>query len=593
MINSYMIEAALYLNQYTVQITTIAFLSSFILGFIDIFPLAYSSSDDAREAKKKLLRRTCIGILMLMLATALYASYLNTHTITKFNNMILVVLFVYGKIMSFIWLRYLKPLINNYFMRYKVAQTGDEVSDIRAEINKVKSKVYDPEDHYKEGYMFYGLDDDGKPIYDTINDWKKNHQASIGPTQWGKGVNIGLQVRQAILQNCTVVLIDPKPDMFMRSIAKQACEEEGRKFVEIDLTGDWATQKYAFLKSGSLRDKRDRLIRYIGLNPSGTNADFYKLGERKHLNKIIDALGNNFTKLSKLREKVETKKGVDDLLPQTSAALYELNLLSNICDKGICIQDEIQNNSVIYVRASIVDKAIQKTAIAVLEDVIQSAISTSKKFDGKRESHLFVVIDELRFLVNNYIADVLASIKDTDTHMLVTYQSMLDLRNVSDQDVDKEALEKSIDVNTTTKLIYRCIDDETAEWVAKQTGTKQISVIDRVGLEVNTYGGEEQTGDAFLTKVEEYLFPVNLLLVLPPKVCVLIRPNHLAQLTFPHWVKIDTDKHKPQMQKNALKPRSKPVLSHNKQKYAATREEKDNSKEALTPKQRNRSSFSR
>ena len=193
-----------------------------------------------------------------------------------------------GFVLSVTYARFMVPKISAIKRRFRVRQSGDELSDIRVEANRMQAKNFHPNDYYQPDDIFFGLDENGQPISVKEETWMVQNQRYIGPTQTGKGVLIGVQLDQAIRHNHTVIFIDPKPDPYAFSIMKQACLETNREFVALDLNDEQVfPMKYELFAGGSYRDRLGRFIACAKLESTGNESDYYHRNERAILNEVF------------------------------------------------------------------------------------------------------------------------------------------------------------------------------------------------------------------------------------------------------------------------------------------------------------------
>ncbi|MDQ3234064.1 MAG: type IV secretory system conjugative DNA transfer family protein, partial [Pseudobdellovibrionaceae bacterium] len=179
--------------------------------------------------------------------------------------------------------RYATPALSSLRRRMRFEQEVDRLSDIREEAEKYVEKSFIPSTHYKPGFVFVGLDKDNQPIYISIKTWYEVHVQIIGPSRYGKGVEMGIQVEQSILRGDTVFAIDPKPDEWLPHVMYQAAVRAGRKFYYLALhdegIGSWAP----FVGS-TYRNALARLETAFGLQFTGNpGTDYYKSQERREL----------------------------------------------------------------------------------------------------------------------------------------------------------------------------------------------------------------------------------------------------------------------------------------------------------------------
>jgi len=556
-------------------VTAIVFL---IFGSIGFFPI-FTRDDEERSGMWAgiLIRRISWGYLIFVGLSYYYLSALAGNGFSSLNTKVLpsnywylifVISFCIGMCLGIIYARTVQPWLSNIKYRLRISQSGEQQSDIRVEMDKYKPAEFNPEKYFKDGYIFRGLDISNKPVYETLEQWKSHNQAAIGPTQVGKGVDIGNQLAQAILQNQCVIMVDPKPDKHARAIMKKFAHAAGREFVEIDLNSNYQSDKYAVFKNGTLREIRARIISVAGLEAGGTDSDFYKNQERMVIDDLIASHESKFRSLNGLIGQLGSMKEPPGTL---YSILRELATLSALDDDGIDIREVILKNKVLYIRGSTLDNAILDATKLILIDIVQTLFSTSKDLGGSRNHHVFLVADEVRFIISSYLANALATVKATDSHILIAYQAKSDIRNVSDSGVDKEALQNSVDVNTTSKLIYQSTDRETADWASEQTGTIIKKVMDRAAVETNKYGGEVFSGETMMTHVEEAMFSPNVFLSFQAKVGARLMKGELPQILKTHWVNVDLykyaptpiEKHdnKPQIFKPKLTKKAKPPIN--------------------------------
>lgn len=69
-------------------------------------------------------------------------------------------------------------------------------------------------------------------------------------------------------------------------------------------------------------------------------------------------------------------------------------------------------------------------------------------------------------------------------------------------------------------LVYRC-NDETAEWVAKNSGTTAKSLTKLEEVETDGYGAETWKGRRMIGQEEDYYIPVNRVLAVEERVGIM------------------------------------------------------------------------
>ncbi|MBK9186548.1 MAG: TraM recognition domain-containing protein, partial [Moraxellaceae bacterium] len=195
---------------------------------------------------------------------------------------------------------------------------------------------------------------------------------------------------------------------------------------------------------------------------------------------------------------------------------------------GFSLEKAMLENAVVYFQGSLNDEVAKTATKSFILEVIQE----SARLDLKRKSHLTFIIDEVRFLVSKTLADALATIVGFRVNIVTACQSINDLKTPDDINLDGEATYRSISTNSQLKLVYGGADSDTAEWVAKLSGTivKQVTSMEKVT--VKSAGAEEWDLGRTIKPLEEALITENVALTLPPRVCVVFRPFELATVTF-------------------------------------------------------------
>ena len=358
-----------------------------------------------------------------------------------------------GVFLRVIYLRYLKPMVSSWVYHLRVKQKTDLVSDMRTESINDIAKDFNPSKYYKKHFIFRGLDEKNKPVYEQEELWKGLCTNIIGPTQTGKGVLIGVELDQAIRKDHCVVFIDPKPDKHARAIMKKACEETGRPFIELDFNGEIGSkQGWGPFFEGTEREIIARLIYMADLADTGTNADFYKKGERKEISNIV-ANGKWNRKISSLHDLIKDNdncKAVERMLSELRT-MPSVNPSNN--KAGVSIDKTFNNNAVLYVRTNTDDSTIIKITTTFIQNLVQAAKKTYRS--ETRKQHLFICIDEVRFFTSEILADSLATITGFNAHISIAYQSVEDLKNVKDKTLDAMTIYRSVLVNCKATIAYQ------------------------------------------------------------------------------------------------------------------------------------------
>ncbi|MNO88825.1 TraM recognition site of TraD and TraG [compost metagenome] len=454
-----------------------------------------------------------------------------------------------------IMLRWVRPKINSWLRKFRVQASGDALSDIRVDMDKLKAKDFNPQDFYLEGQMFLGLDDTGEGIYMADELFRKNHSKVIGPSQTGKGIMLGVLLDQAIMKGWGAWFVDQKPDDFIYDIMRESCERHGRPApLVLDLNGVGPGSYGPFI-GGTRRERRERVVKTFGMADNGTNADFFKREERKVLDYLMPLWDGTLGQLAKLvkgnhpeineqmKNWVKEKNGS---IESNVSEFMQLDTLRATVEESFKVEEALRSGAVVYVRSNINDTIVRKACIALLDELVQIALK-------KPLAHpTYLVLDEIRFIVSQTLADALATVLSKNVFMALTYQALTDLLNLPDKTLNAQSIKGGIDINTQITLTYRANDFETAEWLASLTGKAQKTVTKMEKVEVNKGGAEVWGDERSVGQVEETTVTTNQLLALPARVSALIRPNHLAVIIYTCWINVKEFKGLPP--RNAAQP---------------------------------------
>lgn len=452
--------------------------------------------------------------------------------------------------MAFAWLlsfairRYVITTWSSWTRKWRYRVSDDKLSDIRNLAGKIKGKAYDPRKYYRTKdweQIFVGLGADGKPKYIDTEIMRSTHMEVIGPTGCGKGVVVGVILDQLIAMNGVrgagnvVIAVMPKQDLWLPHVMERRAEAAGCDFRFFDMTRRAKGGGWAPLAAGDTREKRTRLMSMLGMGESGSDADFYKLGEKRILDEVTERDDLGLVDLKSALEK-EARKDSKRMAVRAIDTLSEFSKVDTFSvtaeQAGLRTMDVLEGDrpEIIYVNASLTDETILKMTRALILELTQQAMSLKSK--GRRKTHVTLFIDELRFLVSEQFDKALATVAMYDMNVIVAYQSATDLEKVGDRNLNGKAISHSVHTNAQIKLIYRVGDEDQARWAAAQTGKQYKSVAGREEVKVDRFGSEKWGERLMVEKKEEFFYPENLFKSLPARAGVLIVPGKRAELLF-------------------------------------------------------------
>ncbi|MCF2829696.1 TraM recognition domain-containing protein, partial [Pseudoalteromonas sp. OF5H-5] len=463
------------------------------------------------------------------------------------NIIIYIGCYFFPFIWRYITLRYLPTYLSSLKRRFSFKVSKDSLSDIRTEVEKLKSIDYDVEKYFKDNFIFLGLDEKKEPIYVTDDDFKKNNINCIGPSQTGKGVLQQMLIKQAIIKGWNVIFIDQKPDDFIPDVMRETCHSNKRNLITLDLNGV-SSGSYCPFSGGTTRERYSRFVSACDLQDNGGDGDFYKGIERSAISEIIPHWDGSIREIDTFLNgkdgTIERAIGewktnkFRESLNKVSSRIVEWKYLKTIMAKsnrGFNVERTLKDGGVAIVRGSVDDKLVIKFTRVIISEIISTVLRLGKV--GKK-AHTFLVIDEARFVISDELAKALATMLSKGCNTMISYQSVLDTENIDDKNINAKSVSQSINVNSNYTICYRTKDNETAEWLSLQTGVIQKSVARMENIDVNRQGGEVWNDSKSLNNIEEALIHTNILMSLPERVAVFLKPNSLAKLCYTSWIDV-------------------------------------------------------
>ncbi len=434
---------------------------------------------------------------------------------------LLMVPFVIAPLLKVLHYRMIAPTLSNLVTKYAVKQSASKKSDIRQEVARMKSQIYDARKYYKPDQVFMGLTMEETPHYISLETFKTNHIKNLGPTQTGKGVFQGLMIDQCIYHGLNVFFHDIKPDDFMYTIMVDACKTWGRNeplVLDINGIGDGYYSPFCSQTEQEQTDAFNRLKIFLNLQEKGTDADHYKISEALFLEDNFDYISErNFT-LDSLIEVFEASE-----YEKSYKKLKSLKRMACISDeKGYSIQKLLDDSTVMLIRGSVTNQQVKEMHKLMIMDFLQNSLRNKP-----RANHTFHCIDEVRYVVSDVLSVALATILSKNVSIAISFQSEANLKKLEDITLDGESIAQELFDNTNITVTHRVEDPEMAEKLSAKTGEVNIT-IGRTMLKRNALGGEVFTGERMLNDDQQNYITANQLFALPKMCNVTMVPNALA-----------------------------------------------------------------
>ena len=436
--------------------------------------------------------------------------------------------FAVGFLLRVLSSRYFVPWMNRIFDQTLTRRVEREegATDIREVIDKLPSPVsYRPAKFWRADSVFIGLDAGGAPVRVPLDVWRASHIEVIGPTGTGKGVASCQMLAQCLYHGGGVVVLDPKRDEWAPSVLHMAAAHYKRSARYLDLSK--AVPQLDPLAGASAEEIGDLFVAGFGLAERGTDADFYRLADRKAAKFSARLAAAESLTLPELWARLD--KEASHLFkdaPKFMADLEEVATLPQVAtrdDGGIAAL--LEEGGLLYIVGTMRSAAISKLQKMLLIRVMQHLEAR----DRTRElRHVSIFLDELKYLLSHAALQALGTVRDKRANLVLAHQSRGDLRDVS-QDLDPDAVQGGVENNTAIKLAYRALDPDTAEWMAKQSGKIKIHQ-ERRELERTEGLAEVTTTKRTLTESERYWIDENMALRLPQRCALVLQPGQLAGL---------------------------------------------------------------
>ena len=400
----------------------------------------------------------------------------------------------------------------------------DKKTDIRDIEKSFKSILkYDPQKFFSPEKWFFGLDNQGNPIYFS----GKNllHTQITGASGFGKSVLLGLLAFQAILKREATIIFDPKQggDEWLPHICYKAAQVLNTLYYFVNLRVKVAQLN---LLAGMTIDQIINLfIVGLMLEERGDAADYYRAKNRK----MARFVGENYQDGMTLKEISDT---YDEYFRKNEAdgfadALQEIAQVESVnAREGISLKEAMDQGHVIYVAGDWEDPKHITVQRMLLARIVQIASERDNTLDTPKQ--VCVILDELSFQISKIFGDALKVIRDKGLHFILAHQSIKDLTNVPDN-MDAQAFAGSVMANCPLKFTYRAVDNETAQYFSDFSGKVLVDDESR-NIEQTLSLTDRILPEKQIRQTERNLIDLNVMLTLLPGMGVLFG-NGVAQIS--------------------------------------------------------------
>ncbi|KFF64906.1 molybdopterin-guanine dinucleotide biosynthesis protein MobB [Pectobacterium brasiliense] len=454
-----------------------------------------------------------MGPLLISVFQWLYNGRILTRTPIR-DWSILIIFTVAGFIFHITLRRVLTPELDK-IKKLLIKKTSLE-RELRTDVRTVKSLLpetlhYNPLDYINLNKgVFIGIDRDEKPMYLPLKYWQRQHADIIGTTGAGKGVATGILLYQSILAGEGVFIMDPKDDEWAPHLYRKACEDAGKPFALIDLR---KPQYQLNLIENITPDELEELfVAGFSLAEKGQESDFYRIDDRKAARMAAQFVSRNTASTIRDVYNGEYVQGIAEDIKAFFGKIEELALLNAInAPKGCSLKQIFDEGGCCYVIGSMRNSKIITAQRMLLVRLYQLAERRDRVKETPRPIAIF--LDELKYHLSKPALEGLGAARDKGVHIIMAHQSIADLKDCP-ADLKGDAVVGAVVENAKFKLVYRVMDPDTAEWVARMSGT--ILVDDEIRkAKTDAVLTETIDGERTIRQAERFFIDSNMILNLP------------------------------------------------------------------------------
>ncbi|UJR62388.1 type IV secretory system conjugative DNA transfer family protein [Dickeya zeae] len=450
---------------------------------------------------------------------------------------ILIILTATGIIFHIILRRALTPELDKIKKRLVKKTTLER--ELRTDVRTVRSLLpetlhYDPLDYIdlNKG-LFIGMDRNIQPMYLPLNDWQKQHADIIGTTGAGKGVAAGILLYQSILAGEGVFIMDPKDDEWAPHLYRKACEDAGKPFALIDLRKPH--YQLNLIEAITADELEELFVAGFSLAEKGQESDFYRIDDRKAARMAAQFVSSHPSSTIRDIYNGEYVQGIAEDIKAFFGKIEELALLNAInAPTGFSLQSVFDEGGCCYIIGSMRNSKIITAQRMLLVRLYQLAERRDRVKETPRPIAIF--LDELKYHLSKPALEGLGAARDKGVHIIMAHQSIADLKDCP-ADLKGDAVVGAVVENAKFKLVYRVMDPDTAEWVARMSGT--ILVDDEIRkAKTDAVLTETIDGERTIRQAERFFIDSNMILNLPDFVSFIFTTRTLPSASLISPIKV-------------------------------------------------------
>lgn len=434
--------------------------------------------------------------------------------------------FVGGIVLAALWLRYAQQSWNITLEKFKKTTKLERNSktDVRT-IDNQSPKValeFEPLQFVDlEKGIFFGLDENVQPVYIEMGDsTSAPHVEVVGTTGSGKGVAVCVMASQFLERGEAVFFFDPKDDEHAPHVLYDSAQRTGKPYHFINLNRPNGPQFNPF--EGATEEEAFELFcAGFSLTEKGDASDFYGIADRREAGltaKLMAANGLNIAQAYAARcEVLENKETGAEKFAGRLREMAETPSINSSAGAGVDLEKVIRDGGCVYIVGSMRNDIVKTVQRILLVRLIQLAERRDRIAGGLRP--VCIVLDEVKYHLSRPSLEALGAARDKGVHLIIMHQSQGDLRDCP-KDINPDAVVDAIVENCRVKLSYQLQNPDTAEWLAKMSGTIQCDDESRQ-VRRNIAQSETVLPERTIRQAERYFMDVNILMNLKNRVGVI------------------------------------------------------------------------
>lgn len=327
--------------------------------------------------------------------------------------------------------------------------------------------------------------------------------------------------------------MDPKDDEWAPHLYRKACEDAGKPFALIDLR----KQQYQLnLIEDITPDELEELfVAGFSLAEKGQESDFYRIDDRKAARIAAQFVSDNPSATIRDVYNGDYVQGVAEKIKAFFGKIEELALLNAInSPEGFSLKKTFDEGGCCYVIGSMRNSKIITAQRMLLVRLYQLAERRDRVTDVPRP--IAIYLSELKYHLSRPALEGLGAARDKGVHIIMDHQSIADLKDCP-ADLKGDAVVGAVVENAKFKLVYRVMDPDTAEWVARMSGT--ILVDDELRkAKTDNMLTETIDSERTIRQAERFFIDSNMILNLPDFVSFIFTTKTLPSASLISPIKV-------------------------------------------------------